>query len=169
MYPYLLPWCQGVCKHAETGRLGAHHETLQLQVRQVLLGCHAIPSQRQDSTYRAAAVVLRWYRGAEMVRGACAGGAAARASAVRSRVRSAGARQRKGASGYGDSSSSAVPQQLHHNDEVRHIALSWIASRAMDGTVRSQGHPICKLSGLLRALGFFYSADAHPYGTVWMM
>ena len=58
------------------------------------------------------------YGGAEMAPGACAGGAAARASAVRCRVRSAGARHRKGAPGYGEPSSSAVPQQLHQNDEV---------------------------------------------------
>ena len=72
----------------------------------------------QFSSGISASFLLRWYDCAEMVPGAYAGGAAARASAVRSRVRSAGARQRKGASGYGESSSSAVPQQLHHNDEV---------------------------------------------------
>ena len=50
---------------------------------------------------------------------ACAGGAAARSSAVRSRVRSAGARQRRGgASADGSPRAAATPQELRENAQV---------------------------------------------------
>ena len=59
---------------------------------------------------------------------ACAGGATARSSAVRSRVRSAGARQRRGgASADGSPRTPAAPQELRENDQVPRSSLPFLS------------------------------------------
>ena len=77
-----------------------------------------LPVPRGEMTFKTSAA-------ARLKADACAGGAAARSSAVRSRVRSAGARQRRGgASADGSPRTPAAPQELRENDQVPMLSLN---------------------------------------------